>query len=234
MHIAVCDDNVADRKQFERLMKRESDRRGKDGCVLFADYFGHAQALLAAPFQYDVFYIDMCKTSDTDTVQIINALLQKGIVAPIILCCSDIDYRTLQLPCDTLFLEKPIRPEELTKTIDYALERKSETIPRIELRDEHTTYHVTEEEILYAVQEGQLIDIHMTDGRVIRVLDNALNLFSQLEPFPTFLAPNLKAVLNGRYIQGFKFRKVIMQDGREFKIARECIPYAKEIYSTYH
>lgn len=26
MHIAVCDDNVADRKQLERLLKRESDK----------------------------------------------------------------------------------------------------------------------------------------------------------------------------------------------------------------
>ena len=27
MHIAICDDNVADRKQLERLLKRESDKR---------------------------------------------------------------------------------------------------------------------------------------------------------------------------------------------------------------
>ena len=29
MHIAICDDNIADRKQTERLLGRESDRRAK-------------------------------------------------------------------------------------------------------------------------------------------------------------------------------------------------------------
>ena len=37
MHIALCDDNVADRKQFERLVKRESDRRAADEGILFVD-----------------------------------------------------------------------------------------------------------------------------------------------------------------------------------------------------
>ena len=27
MHVAICDDNVADRRQLERLLKRESDKR---------------------------------------------------------------------------------------------------------------------------------------------------------------------------------------------------------------
>ena len=30
MHIAICDDNVADRKQLERLLCRESDKRKAD------------------------------------------------------------------------------------------------------------------------------------------------------------------------------------------------------------
>ena len=62
MHIALCDDNVADRKQFERLVKRESDRRAADEGILFADSFGNSESLLTNPMQYDVFYIDMCKT----------------------------------------------------------------------------------------------------------------------------------------------------------------------------
>ena len=30
MHVAICDDNVADRRQLERLLKRESDKRSAD------------------------------------------------------------------------------------------------------------------------------------------------------------------------------------------------------------
>ena len=62
MHIAVCDDNVADRKQLERLLKRESDKRAASTGIIYTDSFGNSTSLLSNPMQYDAFYIDMCLT----------------------------------------------------------------------------------------------------------------------------------------------------------------------------
>ena len=45
MHIAICDDNIADRKQLERLLKRESDKRKAKTGLLFADSFGNCRIL---------------------------------------------------------------------------------------------------------------------------------------------------------------------------------------------
>ena len=59
MHIAICDDNIADRKQTERLLSRESDRRAKSDSVLYVDSFGKQESVLAAPMIYDMFFIDM-------------------------------------------------------------------------------------------------------------------------------------------------------------------------------
>ena len=56
MHVAVCDDNIADRKQTERLLGRESDRRAKLTEGLFVDSYGNEQSLLTKPMQYDVFF----------------------------------------------------------------------------------------------------------------------------------------------------------------------------------
>ena len=55
MHIAVCDDNVADRKQLERLLKRESDKRAASTGIIYTDSFGNSTALLSNPMQYDAF-----------------------------------------------------------------------------------------------------------------------------------------------------------------------------------
>lgn len=233
MHIAVCDDNVADRKQFERLIKRESDRRAAADGVLFTDFFGNADSLLANPMQYDIFYIDMCRTPNTGAKQIVTALLEKGVIAPIVLCCSDIDYRQLALPGDISYLDKPIRPEELSATVTHGLEVKSHAVPLIEFREEKNTYYVTEPDILYAVQDGLFVDIRLTDGRTVHIMDNALNLFEQLEIYPTFLMPSVKVVLNGRYIKSFKFRKTVMSDGKVFRISPDCVSYAKEIFAKY-
>lgn len=233
MHIAVCDDNIADRKQFERLIRRESERRAAKDGILFADLFGNADSLLANPMQYDAFYIDMCKTPGVNVEQIVTTLVEKGVHVPIILCSSDIDYRSLNLPGDISYLDKPIKPEELSVTVDHALEVKANAVPLIELREEKETFYVTEPDILYAIQDGLLIAIYLKDGRVVHTMDNALNLFSQLESFPTFLVPTTRVMVNGRYIKAFKFRKIVMTDGKVFKISSECIPYARKIYAEY-
>ena len=59
MHIAVCDDNIADRKQLERLLKRESDKRKNDSGLIYTDSFGDSEVLSRTPMQYDLFFVDL-------------------------------------------------------------------------------------------------------------------------------------------------------------------------------
>ena len=59
MHLAVCDDNIADRKQTERLLGRESDRRINTTGVLYVDSFGNRNAILCTPMIYDGLFMHM-------------------------------------------------------------------------------------------------------------------------------------------------------------------------------
>lgn len=234
MHIAVCDDNVADRKQLERLLKRESDRRASSGEVLYTDSFGNAPALLANPMQYDAFYIDMCCTEGITGMDVAASLAAQGVNAPIVMCCSTVNYREHSFPDNVIFLDKPIKAAELTASIDHALEIKSKALPLIELREEEKTIYVTEPDILYAVESGRIVKVHLTDGRSVDVSTSAMNLFGQLESHPTFFAPGLKVVLNGRHIMKIGFHKVTMTDGASFKVPKKCMDYAKYTYETFH
>ena len=56
MHIAVCDDNGADRKQLERLLSRESDKRMETTGNLYVTSYGNPESLLQNPRQFDVFF----------------------------------------------------------------------------------------------------------------------------------------------------------------------------------
>ena len=49
MHLAICDDHMADRKQMERLLGRESDRRLNTTGVLYVDSFGSKESILTTP-----------------------------------------------------------------------------------------------------------------------------------------------------------------------------------------
>lgn len=234
MHVAVCDDNVADRKQMERLLHRESDKRLKEtGEGLFIDSYGNEKAVLAHPMLYDVFYIDMCKTPGTTGVDVAKSLISLGVVVPIYMCISELDYRTASLPEQVKYLEKSIKTAELAASLDDAQAFKDAAIPLIELREEKETLYVTEEDILYGIQEERYVDITLKDGRTVRIRDSVLNLFSQWEHYETIFAPTDHIIINGRYIKGLSFFKLTMADGRSFPLPRSAKHYAKSMYEKY-
>ena len=232
MHIAVCDDNIADRKQLERLLKRESERRASTTGILYTDSFGSSTSLLANPMQYDAFYIDMCNTEGINGIDVANALLAAGINVPIIMCCSRINYRQFSLPENVIFIDKPIKIDTLSDSIDLALQIKKSALPLIELREEKDTFYVTEPDILYCVEDGRFVIVTLTNSRRIHLSTSIINLFSQIESHPSFLSSSAKMIINCRHIVSLKGRKVVMSDGASFKIHPFCIRYAKKFLSS--
>ncbi len=121
MHIAVMDDNIADRKQLERLLDRESDRRIHTTGNLYIDSFGAVDSLYIAPKQYDFFMVDI-KGPVSGCVDISKKLRAMGIPVPVCILRNEAecaDYK--DLPDDFFFLEKPIKVAELTETIDKVI-----------------------------------------------------------------------------------------------------------------
>ncbi len=233
MHIAICDDNGADRRQIERLLKRESDKRTSSGKSFYTDSFGNAQALLACPMRYDGYYIDICHTAGIDGSMTAAAVREKKIYSPVFLCCSEIDYRKLSCPENVFFLEKPLLKNDLSDSIDQIWEAKASGVPLIELRDEQNTYYISEEEILYAKDVSLRMEIVLTDGRRLLLPSSAENFYAQNESFPTFFCPNPKLVVNGRYISQIGFFKITMQDGSVFRVGPNGLSYAKYIHENF-
>lgn len=234
MHIALCDDNVADRKQFERLIKKESARRTKDQDGLFLDAFGSAASLLTNPMQYDVFFLDLCQTSDVTGTDIANALLSKGITVPIVMCCSQVNYREESFPENVIFMDKPIKAGELSEVLDHALEVLQQAVPLIELRPEGDTCYLTEPDVLYAEEKGGRIEVHLKNGELLYIRDNTTNLFSQLRTFPVFFCSTKKVILNGRYLTRIGHFHVEMEGAGTFRITRDIMPYAQKIFDDFH
>lgn len=137
MHIAVLDDNIADRKQTERLLDRESDRRIATTGNLYADSFGAEDAFFAAPRQYDLFMIDVAGEANL-SVDIARRLRDMGIKVPICFLRNSHKFDGIEeMPKNILFLEKPIKVAELTSLIDEV----------IKLLEEHADeYKFVEEE----------------------------------------------------------------------------------------
>lgn len=212
MHIAICDDNIADRKHLERLLARESDRRKDTTGILYIDSYGNVDALTKSPMIYDLFFIDMTQLPPYGMETAI-LLREMGVTAPIVLCTSTIRYEDYaKPPVDLFYIDKPFKPEELSEIIGQVENRKTKAAPTIEIRDDLNTYYIYEEDFIYAYPDGYRTKIVLKDGRVIMQLGTLQELIPVLQPFDSFILLGKKYVVNYNHIEKIERTYVLLSD----------------------
>ncbi len=212
MHIAICDDNIADRKHLERLLQRESDRRKDTAGILYIDSYGNVDALTKSPMIYDLFFIDMTglPPHGMETAILLREL---GVVAPIVLCTSSIRYEDYaKPPVELFYIDKPFKPEQLTEIVDTVDAQNKKAAPTIEVRDDLNTYYIYEEDFIYAYPDGYRTKIVLKDGRVIMQLGTLQELIPILQPFDSFLLLGKKYIVNYNHIEKIESRYVLLSD----------------------
>ncbi len=233
MHIAICDDNIADRKQTERLLSRESDRRAKTDNVLYIDSFGKQESVLVAPMIYDMFFIDMVNDAPSTASDIVKALLAAGVTSPIVMLNSAIDYRQddyLSSLEQVYFLDKPLKVTELTDIISMGFEKKNQKVPTIELRTDNEVFYVQEEDIMYAVYfNKQYSDVYLADGRKIHLLMNIENFYAHLEHFGSFFPANHHTIVQKKYVKKISLLHVHLTNDKKFLFPNDYKKNAKSI-----
>lgn len=119
MHIAVMNDDIADRKQLERLLDRESDRRIKTTGNLYIDSFGAVDSLMKTPFLYEMFFINI-KGPLQENLKIANDLRALGIRVPI--CIIKKDFEEEEEGENILYINYPILVNDLTEIVGRGVE----------------------------------------------------------------------------------------------------------------
>lgn len=204
MHIAVCFDNIADRKQLERLLGRESDKRKADDGVFYIDSYGQSEKLFPKRMSYDILFIDI-QSEDVDSLKYAVSMCDGGVTAPIILCSEGNIYRDKaseieNCPKNILFLNKPILKAELSDILDEAQKIKSLRKRTIEIRHQTNTYYVYEDDIEYIKANGRYVEVYLSDGNHVPVLDSVLNFYRNLYDFEHFALISPKLIVNGTYV----------------------------------
>ena len=238
MHIAICDDNIADRKQTERLMKRAADKVISEGGTLYSESFGNAKSLLFTPMQYDLFIIDIRNTPGSDSFDVAKKLLEKGVNSPICIVYSR-DVGKPDIPTglnfpgktehDFLFLAKPIRQEELSGLIAHVGDILQNKVSLIELRGEFDTLYVSDSDILYAERDGLHAMVTLASGKTFVTSSDVSTLFDEIkEGHLSFVMPSVNYMLNIDHIAALHFHTAEMRDKRRFKIGGPILKYVKK------
>lgn len=217
MNLAVCDDNIADRKQTERLLGRQSDRIFKEtGERIFIDSYGNADAFLQNPQMYHGLFIDMVD-SEMSGIDVLQNLLDQRILKPIIMCSSLVDYKQKAQEAgitagNVLFINKPIKVSELTEIVDQINELNKTVEHTMELRGKNETIYARGDEIICLKQLKSELVVYLSGGREISILEDIVNFYAQCSSFPQICPINDNALINIDHVKQTSFGKVIMDN----------------------
>ncbi len=230
MHIAICDDNVADRKQTERLMGREADKWIAEGEPMYTYSYGSVKSLLDNFMQFDAVLMDIKETEGVTTADVIDELVSLGATSTMVVLDEEKNY--IDIPRDILFLPKPLRPVALHEIMLKVKENSSHREALIELRGERETLYVKESDVLYAEEKGRYTHVTMLGNKEIKILNTVESLYSEIEPlFSGFVCPSRKIMINMRYLKDYSLLKIVMEDGKTFTVgtvAKRLYGLAKE------
>ena len=238
MHIAVLDDDVASRKQMERLLERASDANKKNGLEgYYIDSYGAFDSLHSKAAVYDALSIDIVD-SDMKGHEIAKSILNSGIQGKIILCISSLNYREIISSEDAeqfLFIDKPVKTEELNNTLSICEENRKNREPQIEIRTKDETLYVKYNEFLYAkalvagkttiVLKGRKDTIYYKDISMVR---------KAITEYPFMIAVNKDTVISTYHIDRVTSFHVHMDDGTSFPISLKMSSALKKIVKNQH
>ncbi len=227
MHLAVCDDNIADRKQTERLLGRQSDRIFKEtGERIYIDSYGNVDAFMQRPQMYHGLFIDMVE-GQCNGFEVLKKLLAVGIVRPIIMCSSSLNYKQMaedagMTASNIFYLEKPLKVAELTAMVDTISKISGHTIPTLELRGQTETVYAKGDDIICVTRakgsKSELL-VYLTGGRVLSIIEDIVNLYDQCAVFPQICPVNDFGIININHIKKISFGKVTMDNDMAMKVS---------------
>ncbi len=189
IYIAICDNNIADRKQLERLLEREKDKRLRENYdVLYIDSFGSEDALMTTPVKYDIFFVDLTKGA-SNGMDIAKKIRARGIGSPIVLCESTVSYNSyVNAPEDIIYIEKPVNPGQISHLIDVAGEWVKKKSPLIEVRCKDSTRFIRHDELVRAYPLGKFSTRLCLSGQeFIDMADSISSLSKQCRTYNCFI-----------------------------------------------
>ncbi len=214
MYIGVIADNVADRKQLERLLGRANDAVCQKTGTLYVEAFGDEESLLRAPMKYELFFIDITVDKSLQK-KISEKLLSLSVPGKIALCVScDEPALDSSFSDDILTIRKPVQPADLHSLIcDVHCAFEKSHVPTIEIRCEDTTAYVPVANIMYGVTAGHLVKIHLLDGSTLSMLGEISDFYRWLNNYPEFSLIKKDTVINENHVLSKSKREYIMSNG---------------------
>ena len=168
MHIAILDDQPADRETIAALVSRWAKDRAETAVSI---PFPSAEAFLFAYAEdrsFDILLFDVEMTGE-DGITLAKRLRREGCAAEIVFVTSHFELAGEGYEVDALhYLVKPVSQEKLSAVLTKAAERLTSAPSSVVISSEGETIRLTERELLYVEVFLHYLVLH-TEGRDYRV-----------------------------------------------------------------
>lgn len=221
MYIAVLADNIADRKQTERLLGRANDVLANETGTLYIDSYGDAQSLMRAPMKYELFFLDIYGAEDHGR-SVIDALKSANVPGKIALVLpEDIPFSYQNAIEGLLTIQKPLIATTLHQLIKDAHKEQIQTVvPKVEIRSENETYYVPLEQIIYAQEINHFVYVHLDNGSTLTILGEIRDFYRWVNNHKEFVHIKKDTVLNLNHVISSSKKEYHMSNGEVITLPR--------------
>ena len=221
MYIAVLADNIADRKQTERLLGRANDVLANETGTLYIDSYGDAQSLMRAPMKYELFFLDIYGAEDHGR-SVIDALKSANVPGKIALVLpEDIPFSYQNAIEGLLTIQKPLITTTLHQLIKDAHKEQLQTVvPKVEIRSENETYYVPLEQIIYAQEINHFVYVHLDNGSTLTILGEIRDFYRWVNNHKEFVHIKKDTVLNLNHVISSSKKEYHMSNGEVITLPR--------------
>ena len=221
MYIAIVEDNVADRKQTERLMDRANKALAPSIGTLYISTFGDESSFLHECMKFDMFIIDYDNDPERafETINELEKRCAPGI--PVILKPADSPFSYDTAIRGIYTLEKPILTAPLHKLITdiwHEAEEKKSRVKLVELRGENGTNYIPKEDIIYITADtsDHTVSYHLVSGQTIQMNGNMNDIYKAVGIYPEFEDRLKNIVFNTDHIKEDNKKSILLSNGERF------------------
>ncbi len=224
MHIAIVADNIADRKQAERLFDRANTALAPETGTLFISSYGDETSFLHACMKYDLFVLDF----DNDvphSLAVAEKLKEKNAPGLIVVCKNAEAPFLYETAIQGLYtLDKPILTAPLHKLIrDVHLEiqKVQSQLDLVEIRTDTDTHYVSRATILYAKadEKEHRLSYHFIDGNVLESTGGSDDLLRYLGDYDEFVQRPGHLLVNKDHIRSETKKSILLSNGETLELS---------------
>lgn len=232
VHIAVCDDNIAERSRITLLL--EDYRRKRDNSITYETFQSAAELLDAMPTRrFDLLLLDILMPGFTG-MDAAREIRRSDSDIPIVFLTSSREFavESYRVNAENYIL-KPAREDEVFPAIDKQLARLGQEQPYLILKTQGSFTKLLLSKIVYVEVVYRTVRFNLVGGEVREVHGYLADYEKALLAEPTFYKPHRSYVVNLHQVTALDKTGFCTSVGKTVPIARNAFPKAKTAYLAY-